>query len=197
MNTSPENSPQEHKNVGDSTETDPNAPVTREEWERLRAPFSRSAYMIKPRASGRTETALPVEGSNQNKSSYTNAPKRAVADLWVRAQAIRDRLDLVLGPHRYSYRLEPVPGESAEQSVFCHLHIGTASRTGVGNEPGHRSAQKYALADAALAFGIGATSQSTGPIVVGQDNYYEVPLSILEALETQDPPSFWTPETFS
>lgn len=196
MSKSAANDSEGHENAHRSAETNPGAP-TEEEWQRLRAPFSRNAYIVKPRASGRTETALPVEGRDREEGSYADTTKRAVADLQVRARAIRDRLDLVLGPHRYSYRLEPVPGESAEQSVFCHLQIGPASRTGIGTDSSHRSAQKDALADAALAFGIGASGQVAGPVITGQKSHYEVPSSVLDALETQNSPSFWAPENSS
>jgi hypothetical protein len=122
---------------------------------------------------------------------------QVVADLRLGAEAIRDRLDLVLGPERYSSRLEPVPDEGAKRSVLCHLQIGIANRTGIGTGFSYRSAQKVALANAALAFGIGKSGKTAGPIVAGRGHRFDVPASILEALETEEDPSLWTPEESS
>lgn len=172
-------------------------PVTDKEWDRLRAPFSRTAYVVNARAAGRTESNLPVGKDVQEKASQTTTSNRVVADLRLRTEAIRSRLDLVLGPQRYSFRLEAAPNESAERAVFCHLRIGTASRTGIGTGSSYQPARKLALANAALDFGIGTTGQAAGPIIVGRESRYDVPPSILEALETRDKPSLWAPEESS
>ena len=176
---------------------DPDAPITEEEWKRLRAPFSRSAYIVKSKAVGNTEASLPVKGEGRDEAAQIGRSRGVVASLQVDPLAIRERLDLVLGPERYSYRFEPVPGESAERSVFCHLQIGTASRTGAGTGSSYRSAQKDALADAALAFGIGRSGSVAGPIVIGRESSYDVPSSVLDALETKETPSLWAPEESS
>jgi len=197
MSKSAANDHKGDENVGGPTQTATNTQVTKEEWERLRAPFSRGAYIVNSRAVGNTESALPVEGEGQKEAAQIGRSRGVIADLRVAALAIRDRLDLVLGPERYSYRLEPVPDESAERSVFCHLRIGTASRTGIGTDSSYRNARKNALADAAVAFGIGASGKAAGPILVGRESSYDVPSSILETLETRVAPSLWAPEESS
>jgi hypothetical protein len=197
MSKSAANDSEGDENVGDSAETNPDTQVTEEEWDRLRAPFSRSAYIVNARAVGNTESNLPVEGESQKEAAQIGRSRGVIADLQVHPVAIRDRLDLVLGPERYSYRYEPASGESAEQSVFCHLRIGTASRTGIGTDSSYRNAQKGALADAAVAFGIGASGKAAGPILVGRKSSYDVSSSILEALETRVAPSLWAPEESS
>jgi len=195
MSNSPKTDSEGRENSsGGSTETAPTTQVTEEEWNRLRAPFSQNAYIVNSRAVGNTESNLPVEGEAQEEAAQIGRSREVIADLQVHPLAIRDRLDLVLGPERYSYRFESVPAESAERSVFCHLKIGTASRTGVGTDSSYRNAQKDALADAALAFGIGRSGKVAGPVVVGRESRYEVPTSILNALETGNEPSLWAPE---
>jgi hypothetical protein len=181
--------------------------ITDEEWDRLRAPFSRCAYVVSTRAIGRTERALPGGRDARKEDTRPEAPQeegsqidsssRVVADLRLRARAIRDRLDLVVGPQRYSFRLEAAPDEGAERSVFCHLQIGAARRTGIGTGSSYQSARKLAIANAALAFGIGKSGKTAGPIIAGRESRYDVPSSILEALETGDDPSLWAPEEAS
>lgn len=162
----------------------PHAPVTDEEWDRLRAPFSRHAYVVHSRAAGRVEANLPVGADEE--SSQADSLNQVVADLRLDILAIRDRLDLVLGPQRYSFRLEAVPDGGAERSVFCHLQIGAASRTGIGTGSGYQSARKLAIANAALAFGIGRSDRISGPIVAARESHYDVPSSVLKALETEE-----------
>lgn len=167
--------------------------ITEDEWDRLRAPFSRHAYVIDSRATGRVEANLPIERDDQEKSQASGL-NQAIIDLRLRIEAIQDRLDVVLGPERYSFRFEPGPNDSGERTLFCHLQIGAASRTGIGIGSTYRKARKVALSNAALAFGIGASSQVAGPIVAGKESHYDVPSSILEALETRNAPSLWAPE---
>lgn len=168
-------------------------PITDEEWNRLRAPFCRSAYVIDARAIGRTEATLGI-GEKSEDASQGKGSNQVVADLRLRAKVIRDRLDWVLGPQRYSYRLELAPDGNAEHSVLCHLQIGRASRTGIGTGSSYRAARKVALAGAALAFGIGASGKTSGPTIVGRKSRYDVPASVLDALEAREDPSPWTPE---
>jgi hypothetical protein len=117
-----------------------------------------------------------------------------VIDLRLPAEVIRDRLDWVLGPGRYSYRFEPGPQAGGRRSVFCHLRIGGAARTGTGTYSKLWTAQRIALADAAVAFGIGASGRAAGPVAAEKERRTVVPDPVLEALEEQARPSPWTPE---
>jgi len=159
-------------------------PLTDEEWDRLRAPFAWEAYVIKTRAAGRTPGHLTGE----------DGPHPTVIDLYLRTEAIRDRLDWVLGPGRYSYRFETGPRDGGRQSLFCHLRIGGAVRTGTGTYSTLRTARKLALASAAAAFGIGTSGRSAGPVAAEKELRNEVPDPVLEALEEKTRPSPWTPE---
>lgn len=172
---------------------DPGGPVTSEEWSRLRAPFSQEAYVTVGRATGRTAENLAGRDNSE----------QAVVDLHPRPRAIRDRLDLVLGPGRYSYRMEAGPeGASAGYSsgpcsMFCHLRIGGVARTGSGTGSRLGVAGAVALARAAAAFGIGASGQVTGPVVVQQNAPTRGPIQIREILEQRDEPSLWAPKETS
>lgn len=169
---------------------DPDRPVTSDEWRRLRAPFSQEAYVVVGRAIGCTAENL----------AGNDVSDQAVVDLHPRARAIRERLDLVLGPGRYSYRMEAGPeGASAGYSsgpcsMFCHLRIGGVARTGSGTGSRLEVAGSVALARAAAAFGIGASGRVTGPIVIEQNTSTEMPSQIRKILEEQAEPSLWAPE---
>jgi len=173
---------------------DPDAPITKDEWSRLRAPFSRRAYVVEKRAAGRVEAHLPVEEGTREENSQADRLNQAVVDLRLSPEAIRERLDLVIGPHRYSYRMEPAPDDGADRIVICHLHIGAASRSGTGVDSSYRTARRIALASAAVGFGIGRSGKTTGPIMVGREGRFDLPSSVLEALETRVAPSLWAPE---
>lgn len=161
---------------------------TSEEWARLRAPFSRHAYVVESRAIGRTVASLFPEESAQEK-----ATNLAIVDLYLQTEAVHARLDRVLGPERYRYRLELGPASGGSHPVLCHLQIGAVSRTGIGTGSTLRTARQVALAEAASAFGIGASGWKAGPIVVEQESWYDTPELILEGLEQQEGASSWRP----
>ena len=167
------------------------ATLTPEAWDRLRAPFSRHAYIVKSRATGRGESNLPVDSRPGN--GKEDGSNRTVVDLRLRPEAIRDRLDRVLSPDRYSYRFEPGPETGGKFAMFCHLRVGPATRTGIGTDTGSRKAGRVALAEAALAFGIGASGQISGPVLAGHHSRYELSEPVLEALEQEQKPARWTP----
>jgi hypothetical protein len=162
-----------------------------EEWGRLRAPFSRHAYIVKSRATGRGEANLPVDSRSGN--GKEDGSNRTVVDLRLRPEAIRDRLDRVLSPDRYSYRFEPGPESGGMFAMFCHLRIGSATRTGIGTDTRSRKAGRLALAEAALAFGIGASGQISGPVLADHHSRYKLSEPILEALEQEQRPARWAP----
>jgi hypothetical protein len=171
-------------------------PVSKQEWDRLRAPFSRSAYMVDPDAIGHTEAAFSTGSTGehtQEKPPQPTGSKQVVAELRLYPKAIRDRLDLVLGPGRYSYRFEFGPSDASERPVLCHLQVGTARRSGIGTGRSYPSAQTLAFTNAALAFGIGASGKAARPVIVERESRYDVPTSILEALERGNQPSLWAP----
>ncbi|WP_263784475.1 hypothetical protein [Salinibacter grassmerensis] len=178
--------------------------VTPEEWRRLRAPFSRKAYVVGSRATGRTAANLPLEafssesrrsqpGDEQEESSQDL--NQAVVDLRLRPEAIRDRLDLVLCPGRYGYRLEPGPEASGTFSMRCHLRVGPGRRTGIGTASSPRVAGQVALASAAEAFGMGASGKIAGPLVADRKSWHRLPDPVLERLEQREEPSPWTPDS--
>lgn len=158
-------------------------PLTADEWELLRASFDRSAYVIDSRAVGRTPAVLAGETDIA----------RAVVDTRLRAEVVRDRLDWVIGPERHSYRLEPGPQKGGKHLLFCHLQVGDATRTGIGTGSRLQGARRSALAEAAAAFGIGASGQIAGPVAAEKERRNYVPDSVLDALEQQEGPSFWAP----
>ena len=185
-------------------------PVTSEEWHRLRAPFSRDAYIVDTRATGRAAANLPLkaysEDSGGSKSGESKSggsgPKgessgqnvnQSVVDLRLRPEAIRDRLDLVLGPGRYGYRLEPGPEAGGTFSMRCHLRVGFGRRTGIGTASSPRMAGRVALASAAEAFGMGASGKLSGPIIAGHESRRQLPGPVLDRLERREDPSSWTP----
>lgn len=173
---------------GPLTDEEPKGP-TSEEWARLRAPFSRHAYVVESRATGRTVAALFPEESTQEK-----ATKLAIVDLYLQTEAVHSRLDRVLGPERYTYRLESGPASRGSHPVLCHLQIDDVSRTGIGTGSTLRAARQVALANAASAFGIGASGRKAGPIVVERESWYDAPEFILQALEQQEEASSpWRP----
>lgn len=178
--------------------------VTSREWRRLRAPFSREAYVVGSRATGRTAANLPLgaysEESQPNESqsgsgggSPNETRNQAVVDLWLRAEAIRDRLDLVLGPGRYGYRLEAGPEAGGTFSMRCHLRIGPGRRTGIGTGRSLQQAGKVALASAAEAFGMGASGKIAGPLVADSESWHQLPGPVLERLERREELSSWAP----
>ena len=200
--------------------------VTPEEWRRLRAPFSREAYVVGSRATGRPAANLPLkayseeghpDGTQSDRShpekphsdrSHSNKSQsgderessgrdlnQAVVDLWLRPEAIRDRLDLVLSPGRYGYRLEPGPKAGGTFSMRCHLQVGPGRRTGIGTASSPRTAGEVALAGAAEAFGIGASGKITGPLVADRESWHRLPGPVLERLERREEPSAWTPSS--
>ncbi|MFB6232157.1 MAG: hypothetical protein ABEL04_13485 [Salinibacter sp.] len=162
-------------------------PLTAEEWARLRAPFSWNAYIVDHRAIGHAPRHLGGRAEGDDRHP-------AVVDLRLRPEAIRDRLDRVLGPERWSYRLEVGPQAGGHYSLLCHLQVGPARRTGPGAGSTMRTARRIALAGAALAFGIGASGRSAGPIEAEIELRNEVPDRVLEALEQETEPSRWTPD---
>jgi hypothetical protein len=194
--------------------------VTSEEWHRLRAPFSRDAYIVDTRATGRAAANLPLkaysEGSERSQSGGSKSGEsksgesksggsrsgdegsdqnvnQSVVDLRLRPEAIRDRLDLVLGPGRYGYRLEPGPEAGGTFSMRCHLRVGFGRRTGIGTASSPRMAGRVALASAAEAFGMGATGKLSGPIIAGHESRRQLPGPVLDRLEQREDPSAWTP----
>jgi hypothetical protein len=162
-------------------------PVTREEWDRLRAPFSWKAYIVDNRAVGYAPRHLSGEEEGDDLHP-------AVIDLRLRPEAIRDRLDLALGPERWSYRLEVGPQAGGRYSLLCHLQVGSARRSGTGTGSSLSAARRIALAGAAEAFGIGASGLAAGPMTAEIELRNEVPDRILEALEEGAEPSRWTPD---
>jgi hypothetical protein len=175
-----------NKNNGENR-LGPHPLVSADEWDRLRAPFSREAYVVDSRAVGYAPEHLPGENAGE-------ALHPSVIDLRLRPEAVRDRLDLVVGPDRWSYRFEPGRRDGGgNQSVFCHLRIGSASRSGIGTSPSLRVAHRAALASAAVAFGIGASGLATGPMAAEKEVRHEVPDPVLEALEKRADPSRWAP----
>jgi len=128
--------------------------VTPEEWRRLRAPFSREAYVVGSRATGRPAANLPLKAyseeahpdrAHSNKSQSGDEREssgrdlnQAVVDLWLRPEAIRDRLDLVLSPGRYGYRLEPGPKVGGTFSMRCHLFDALSPPGWAGATDRHR-----------------------------------------------------------
>lgn len=165
----------------------PHPLVSADEWDQLRAPFSREAYIVDSRAVGYAPEHLPGE-------SAEDPLHPSVIDLRLRPEAVRDRLDLVVGPDRWSHRFEPGRRDGGgNQSVFCHLRIGSASRSGIGTSPSLRVAHRAALASAAEAFGIGASGLATGPMAAEKEVRHEVPDPVLEALEKRADPSRWAP----
>lgn len=188
-------------------------PVTSGEWRRLRAPFSREAYVVGSRATGRTAANLPLgaysgksspagEPGSSGESSGESSPEsgndgenlnQAVVDLRLRPEAIRDRLDLILSPGRYGYRLEPGPEAGGTFSMRCHLRIGPGRRTGVGTGRSPQEAGRVALASAAKAFGMGATGKVAGPVVADRESWHRLPGPVLERLEQEEEPAPWTP----
>lgn len=167
------------------------APLTSEEWERLRAPFSRHAYVVESRATGRVEANLPVDA--RPAGGEVSDSNKSVVNLRLRKRAIRDRLDRVLGPGRYSYCFEPGPETGGTFLLFCDLRIGSATRTGVGSGSALRKAVRVALAEAAIGFGIGASGPVAGPILSDRESQHKLPRSILDALEQREEPSRWAP----
>jgi hypothetical protein len=167
--------------------------VAPEEWRRLRAPFSRDAYVVESRATGRSAANLPLEAYSEegDKNDDTN---KSVVDLRLRPEAIRDRLDLAVGPGRYAYRFESGIEAGGTFSMLCYLRVGPATRTGVGTGSSPQTAGHVALASAASAFGMGTSGKIAGPIVAKRESRYELPTPVLEALERQEEPSPWTPE---
>lgn len=159
------------------------SPLTAEEWKLLRAPFSRHAYLVDVQSGGRT----PEQFAGEDDLFAT------VVDLHLRAEAIRGRLDWVLGPGRYSYRFEPGPQDGGQRSVFCHFQLGDATRTGTGTGSSLKVARRIALAEAAAAFGIGASGRAAGPVTAERKMWNQVPDSILDTLEDRDEPEFWGP----
>lgn len=181
--------------------------MTSEEWHRLRAPFSRDAYIVDTRATGRAAANLPLKaysedsgsggstsgGSGSEEESSGQNVNQSVVDLRLRPEAIRDRLDLVLGPGRYGYRLEPGPEAGGTFSMRCHLRVGFGRRTGIGTASSPRMAGRVALASAAEAFGMGATGKLSGPIMAGHESRRQLPGPVLDRLERREDPSAWTP----
>jgi hypothetical protein len=159
------------------------SPLEAEEWKLLRAPFSRHAYVVDTRAGGRTPEQFAGEDD-----LYTT-----VVDLHLRAEAVRGRLDWVIGPGQYSYRFEPGPQDGGQRSVFCHFQLGDATRTGTGTASSLKMARRIALAEAAAAFGIGTSGRAAGPVTAERKMWNEVPDSILDTLEVRDEPEFWGP----
>ena len=158
--------------------TNPHRRITGEEWARLRAPFSMAAYVVDVRA-----TAQPVgEGG----------PQKAVVDLTLRAQAVLDRLDNVLGPGGYSCRFEPAT-QAGRTAVYCHLRVGGVSRSGIGARSKLRIARKAALAGAARAFGIGQTGRGAGPMLTDYTTDHVFPEGTRDQVESRSERSFWTP----
>lgn len=168
----------------------PGSTVTPAEWRRLRAPFSAQAYVVETRATGRTAANLPLEAYAEEEGG----PNRSVVDLRLRQTAILDRLDLVLGPGRYAYRFEPGQEAGGTFAMLCHLRVGPARRTGVGTGSSPKTAAQAALADAALAFGVGASGRGAGPVVAERESQTELPTPVLKALEQRQEPAPWTPE---
>lgn len=158
--------------------------VTAEEWRRLRSPFSRDAYLVDSRAVGRSPECLAGEEGRHP----------AIVDLHLRPRAVRGRLDCVLGPGRYSYRFEPGPQEGGQCSIFCHLRIEGAARTGIGAESSLKAARRTALPGAAAAFGIGASGRAAGPVTTKKEIRNHVPGAILDSLEQGEEPALWAPE---
>lgn len=153
---------------------DPGGALGPEEWERLRAPFVSEAYHCQIEASARSGTKGIVR--------FVLAP-----------EAIQDRLDLVLGPGRYSYRFDRVPA-TAKPTVFCHLQIGRATRTGVGDAPDWRPATGKAFSDAAAAFGIGRAGARADSVVADIDYGVHPQKEDLKQLERSPTPDMWAPE---
>lgn len=167
-------------------------PITPEEWRRLRVPFSRDAYVVESRATGRSTASLPLAA--HAKGDPNDAPTNtSVVDLRLRPEAIRDRLDLVLSPGRYTYRYEPGPNAGGTFSMLCHLRVGRAERTGVGTGTSLQMAGQVALSDAASAFGMGAVGKIAGPVLAERESRFQLPESVLQALETQQKPAPHTP----
>lgn len=187
MNAPNENAPNENapsENEDSDASPAAEAPLTVEEWDQLRAPFSRGAYIVDSRAVGRTPEMLAGDDDKA----------QSVIDLRLRPTAIRDRLDLTVGPARWSYRFEPGLRERGHHSVFCHLHVGPTARTGIGADSNHRGAGRIALAGAAEAFGIGASGQASGPVDAEMEVRHHVPDRTLKALEKKDEPFRWAPD---
>lgn len=180
-------------------------PVASEEWHRLRAPFSRDAYIVDTRATGRAAANLPLKAYSEGSGGSTSGGSgsgdegsdqnvnQSVVDLRLRPEAIRDRLDLVLRPGRYGYRLEPGPEAGGTFSMRCHLRVGFGRRTGIGTASSPRMAGRVALASAAEAFGMGASGKLSGPIMAGHESRRQLPGPVLDRLERREDPSAWTP----
>ena len=81
--------------------------------------------------------------------------------MWLQPEAIRGRLDLVLGPGRYGCRLKPGPKVGGTFSMRCHLQVGPGRRTGIETASSPRTDGEVALAGAAEAFEMGAFGKIT------------------------------------
>ena len=158
------------------------------------------------RATGRPAANLPLkayseeahpdrsQSGDERESSGRNL-NQAVVDLWLRPEAIRGRLDLVLGPGRYGYRLEPGPKAGGTFSMRCRLRVGSGRRTGMGTASSPRTAGEVALAGAAEAFGMGASEKITGPLVADRESWHWLPGPVLERLTRREEPSAQAPSS--
>lgn len=166
-------------------------PVTPEEWERLRAPFSIDAYQADPWAAARPE------GRSSDRPSGDSGEKghqKAIVHLTLRAQAVRGRLDRVLGPGRYSYRLE-LASPGSRGAILCHLQVGRSVRTGVAKQRRElREVENSALARAAAAFGMGHARGAARPVLAKRVNRYDLPTEAVRRVEEREEVSPWTPD---
>jgi hypothetical protein len=155
------------------------ASVSMSEWERLRAPFALEAYYLQPRA---VTPAAKARGDH-----------RAIVDAVLRAEAVYDRLDSVLGPARYSLQMRPHL-EGGQPVVSCHIQIETASRVGLAQASRLDSAREIAVARAAAGFGIGRREPDAGPVLAKRDHGYSLPDEFQDKLEQREDPLDWSPE---
>jgi len=148
-------------------------PLSRAAWEALAEPFT-------PEAITYTTSTLNTDKTH------------AIVEFMPKYWAVIDRLNDVLGPSGYSYRLET---SHDGRRVTCHLQIGGVWRTGF-DYPKLRVPQGYAaLVLAAQRFHIGWQAQFTGRVLVELPIDMEnLPDRILRQLSGEDfvSPLPWT-----
>jgi hypothetical protein len=118
---------------------------------------------------------------------------KGVATFILFPEAVQDRLDAVLGPGRYNYWFEQVP-DTSEPTIFCHLQIGRATRSGVGEGQSWYHATGMALSDAAAGFGIGQAGARAESVVADIDYGVHPQNEDLEQLERPLTADMWAPE---
>jgi hypothetical protein len=154
--------------------------VSISEWERLRAPFALEAYYLQSRAVTPTAEARDDH--------------QAIVEAVLRAEAVFDRLDSVLGPSRYSVQMKPYLEGSQPVVISCHIQIETASRVGLGQGSSLDSAREIALARAAVGFGIGRRASKARSVLAKRNHEYSLPDTFQKKLEQREDPLDWSPE---